>query len=359
MATPSEPDHASIPTQAIIASQTPLRSPLPTSESLNGTNPGEEDETPGMFLTVPPDIRQLIYNAIIPEGPLIILRLHAHTTLLKHLYPLSQTCSSLHTEIANYLTTRPLAILCAQGNTPGILNGIPPHVLARVETLIVEDQLVEPNWALLRGVRTLCITSTYEHRIPANPPNTQPPIPTHELHTTIRLTHPAQSDHLPTNNTALGHAHRWWQALRLTHPWLRKLWRRDERPYDTFPRIRILLRRVFEATVDNDPTPASVNDGVEVGRETVVVSWHGVVDVDSRSVLENRYLATRRRKKKGKTTADTGTGTAVREEEGDAEGAEVEMVEDAAADDDDDDDAIFPYAAQNWWRKEVVVKKRA
>jgi hypothetical protein len=307
--------------------------PIPATESLHCTLPSDRSLN---LLSLPCDVRQLIYDQIIPLGPLIVLRIHAHTTLLKHLYALSQTCRYLNSEITTYLTTRPLTILCDRSLSPSIMNGIPPRILAKVETLAIEDTrpITEPTWRLLPSISTICFTEIYDTHIqptptptptasasPCTSSTTQQSTSIPQYPTTLTPTYPPTPSSLPTNNTVLSHAHKYWQNLRLGNQWILQLWKRDLAPYDTLPHVRVILRRVFEGLVSSEQEAGSQGAG-----EKVVVTWHGVVDVDSRKVLENRYLGTRRME----------TRPGAREEE----------------------EVLFPYAAQTWWRKEMVVEQQ-
>jgi hypothetical protein len=308
---------------------------------------------PTNFLTLPSEIRGLIYNAILPLGPLIILRVHAHTTLLKHIYALAQTCKVLQSEIGDYLAAHPLTILCTRTLKPSILNGVPTPILNRVETLIIEDSPAEqPDWRLLRNVSSICFTEIYDLNIePTEPTNSAStsatatsaqiqlpsrpalsPIgtsddPTSDRATTMLPTYPPYPASLPTTNTVLSHAHKYWQSLRLEHGWIRALWKRES-PYDEMGQIIVLLRRVFEARVAGESL------------EGKVVAWHGVVDVDGRKVLENRYLGVR--------TEPGGAG-----QRGKAQG-----IGRAIGNWEEEDGYVFPYAAQRWWRREIVVKEQ-
>lgn len=78
---------------------------------------------------------------------------------------------------------------------------------------------------------------------------------------------------LPANDALLKLAHAFWKDLRIECPWIRMLWK-DRTD------IRVVLRRVLELEV--------------MGRD-VVVSWHGVVDVDTIRVIAKGFLPTRKR----------------------------------------------------------------
>ncbi|ETN46844.1 uncharacterized protein HMPREF1541_01033 [Cyphellophora europaea CBS 101466] len=308
----------------------PIPASGPLSLALSIDNPHFSQPT---FLTLPHDVRELIYDAIVPAGPLIELRVHSHTTRLQHLLALKGTCQTLRDEVVEYLDARPLTILCSHSLRPGIMSGIPPLVLAKVETLVIEDDPSEqPNWALLRNVKQICFTWSFRSQIhlknndgdttlPATAP-TNPPAATATSHLPDGLSHAHFCRHPPTirltwpplspssvahNNTVLSHAHQFWKKLRIDNAWIRELWKHDP-PYDNMPHIRVFLRRVYEAKV--------------VGKDKVV-SWHSIVDVDSRKVVENALLPNREAPTSGK-----------------------------------DADYIFPYAAQGWWRRELVSKPK-
>ena len=333
---------------------------------------------PPNIRTLPPEIRALIYDRLIPHGPQITLRLHTHTTKLNHLYILSQTCRALHTEITSYLALRPLTILCTNDLTPNILNDIPPRILAQVETLAIEGDGQhaagpEPNWRLLPNITTICFTEIFDihniqpHSITTQPSSTsQPPSPfqpsLHNTRThTMTPTYPPTRASLPTNNTVLSHAHRYWQDLRLHNQWVMALWKRADPPFDTMRHVRVILRRVFEGHVSFTPetpypcptpplttsiptstptptpnAPSVVGDALPLPlpppqplqeeAESATVTYHAVVDVDSRKVLENRYLGTR-----------------------------IVSREDAKKSwEQEQEETMFAYAAQTWWRREMV-----
>lgn len=289
--------------------QPPTLPPLPVSEPLNCTIPSDLNSDISL-LTIPSDIRRLIFDAILPFGPLIVLHINAHATRLEHLYALAQTCHLLHNEIALYLTTRPLTILSSSEVRPNILSGVSTAALATVETLVIEDFFEkEPIWALIPNLKTICFTDTHFAGLARSPTLSTPiqPLntgPTDQKQPPIHLTWPTRAD-LPSNNKVLAYAHRFWQDLRLNDRWVYNLWKREP-PFDAMPRFRVLLRCVVEAAVARG--------------DDRLLSWHGVVDVDSRKVVENCHLAMR------------------------TEG---------------DDLIPFPYGAQTWWRKELGVKGEA
>ena len=241
------------------------------------------------LLSLPPSVRTLLYEAIFPSGFTINLN-HERTTSIGPYVSLHRTCRQLHQELTNYLSTKPITLLCTAGGRPNVLHKIPRSVMQKVEVVVIEDNPSQPLViGLLPSLRCICFMetwhSTYDITQASNP--LLPP--------RSRLLP------LPTNNDALKTAHQSWKNLRIDNIWVRNIWK-DR------PDIRFILRRVNEVSV-------SVPADIQHGHDTMY-SYHSVVDVSTESIIEKRYLPTR-----PETTLS-------------------------------DADLVFEYGARNWWKLE-------
>ena len=297
------------------------------------------------LICLPAEIRQTIYDHILPYGSMISLVYNGHYTSLRQLFSLSQTCRTIHDDVKQYLANKPLTLRIPDGLELNLLNGLPKRILSKISILIIEDHPQEPYWKLLPELRYICLVDQYDKRVTLNKDNIVVPNPNMTVEEAVSavnahpklfvppeewqdisrndlwggypppvpIDYPAPTTLFqPSTTLVLRDAQLYWKRLRLHHTWLRDH-HKDESPIKA-NKIRILLRRVTEAqfivdhaTMLRIDSVMSSNEGSRMNAakaktkppypssqvtscRLITMAWHSVLDVNTPHILEAGYL---------------------------------------------------------------------